>query len=231
MDQFGLAGRLPVRSLRKIDEMPNPLRATLTLVTGPQRRTISDVELARALAAGKGWAIAEAWHRFAPMVLKTAQRALGSEVEAEDVAQDVFCRLFRTAKQLRDPNCLRSFVYSIAVRTLKSQLRYRRVRSWLSFQAPETLVDLRHAAMDVESRDLLRKFYALLDRLSARDRLVFVLRRVEAMTVEEIALAMDISISTVKRSMTHAQSRLSAWVDADPSLSGLADESFEKRWP
>jgi hypothetical protein len=31
----------------------------------------------------------------------------------------------------------------------------------------------------MESRDLLRKFYGLLDRLAAHDRIVFVLRRVE----------------------------------------------------
>ena len=76
--------------------------------------------------------------------------------------------------------------------------------------------------MDVESRDLLTKLYALLDRLTPRDRLVFVLRRMESMTVEEIAATMDISLSTVKRSMAHASTRLSRWIDADPGLAGLA---------
>ncbi len=51
----------------------------------------------------------------------------------------------------------------------------------------------RHTTQDVEVRDLLRKVHHLLERLAPRDRLVFVLRRVEAMTVEEIAATMDIS--------------------------------------
>jgi len=204
--------------------MSNYSRAPLSLVVGPTRQEASDAELARGLAAGEDWAVAETWHRFAPMVLRTAERALGSSSEADDLAQEVFCRVFRLAKTLREPERLRSFIYSVAVRELKSQLRYRRLRGWLSFQGPETLVDLRHVTLDVESRDLLKGFYALLDRLSPRDRVVFVLRRVESMTVEEIATTLDVSTSTVKRSMARASSRLSRWVNAEPGLQGLVDD-------
>lgn len=203
--------------------MPSRSCAPLVLVGKANRRNVSDPELAEALIAGNDWAATETWHRFAPMVLTMAQRALGSQPEAEDVVQEAFCRLFRRAHTLRDPNCLRSFVYSFALRTLKSQLRYRHVRAWLSFRSPETLVDLRSFTLDMESRNLLSRFYTLLDRLSPRDRLVFLLRRVEALTVEEIAEAMDISPSTVKRSIAHASERLSRWVDADPSLAALGN--------
>jgi DNA-directed RNA polymerase specialized sigma24 family protein len=41
------------------------------------------------------------------------------------------------------------------------------------------------------------------------------------MTIEEIAASLDISPSTVKRSMARASARLSRWVDADPSLGEL----------
>jgi RNA polymerase sigma-70 factor, ECF subfamily len=203
------------------------IHAPLSLVVGANRRDSSDGDLARGLAAGEGWAVAETWYRFAPMVLMMAERSLGSRSEAEDIAQDVFYGVFHKAKTLRDPNRLRSFVYSFAVRALKCELRRKRVRAWLSFNEPEALVDLGYRTLDVESRDLLRKFYALLDRLPPRHRLVFVLRRMESMTVEEIATTMDISVSTVKRSMAHASSRLSRWIDADPGLAGLVDS---ERW-
>jgi DNA-directed RNA polymerase specialized sigma24 family protein len=49
----------------------------------------------------------------------------------------------------------------------------------------------------------------------------------ESMTVEEIARAMEISESTVKRSMERASNRLSRWIDADPGLAGLFDG---ERW-
>ena len=202
-------------------------QVSLSLVAGATRRDVSDGELAHGLAAGEAWAIGVAWHRFAPMVLTMAERSLGSRSDAEDLAQEVFLNVFRSAKSLRDPDKLRSFVYSFAIFGLKSELRRRRLRGWLSFLAPEALVELGSRSVDVESRDLLRRFYALLDRLSARDRLVFSLRELESMTIEEIAEVMDISVSTVKRSLAHAVSRLSRWILADADLADVFDS---KRW-
>jgi RNA polymerase sigma-70 factor (ECF subfamily) len=183
---------------------------------------VRDADVAQGLVAGEAWAIAETWQRFAPMVLLTAERSLGSRAEAEDIVQEVFCLVFRKAKTLRDPDRLRSFIYSFAIRVLKADLRRRKVRGWFPFLNTKAPPDLLFGGSDFESRDLLNKLYGLLDRLTARDRLVFVLRRMESMTVEEIAATMDISISTVKRSITHASGRLSRWVEADPELVGLA---------
>ena len=201
--------------------MASHVRAPLSLVVSPDRRELEDSELAVALGAGEPWAVGEVWRRFAPMVLKMAERALGSRTDAEDLAQEVFYRVCQLAASLRDPNSLRSFIYSIAIRVLKTTLRYRRLRRWLSFHRPETLVDLRHSTPDVEGRDSLKRFYALLDRLSDRDRLVFVLRRVESMTVEEIATVMELSESTVKRSLLKSSEQLSKWVQREPALAEL----------
>jgi RNA polymerase sigma-70 factor (ECF subfamily) len=71
---------------------------------------------------------------------------------------------------------------------------------------------------DPEAREVLRRFYAVLDQLPARDRLVFALRYLESMTLEEIAEALDVSLSTVKRNLTHASGRVSRWIAADPDL-------------
>jgi RNA polymerase sigma factor (sigma-70 family) len=200
---------------------------SLSLVVGRDRRETSDGDLARGLVAGDAWAIAETWRRYAPMVLMMAERALGSRSEADDIGQVVFYGVFRKAKTLRDPDSLRSFVYSFAVRALKSELRRKKLCAWLSFHQPEALVDLGCGTLDVESRDLLRRCHTLLDRLAPRDRLVFILRRMESMTVEEIAATMDLSVSTVKRSMAHASDRLLRWIDADPGLAGLLETG---RW-
>jgi RNA polymerase sigma-70 factor, ECF subfamily len=199
-------------------------RAPLSLVVGQDRRTLSDGDLARGLMAGHTWAIAETWRRFAPMVLTLARRTLGSHTEAEDIGQVVFQRVFRKAKALRDPDSLRAFVYAFALRALKTELRRKKLRGWLSFERPEVLSNLGSRCLDVESQDILRRFKGLLDRLAPREQLVFTMRRMESMTVEEIATAMGISESTVKRSMAHASTRLSHWIKADPGLAGLYHE-------
>ena len=187
------------------------------------RQEMADRDVGRGLVAGETWAIAEAWRRFAPMVLMAAERALGSKSEAQDVAQEVFCRMFRKASTLREPDALRSFVFSFAVRVLKSELRTKKARAWLSFHRPETLVELGVGTVDVEARDLLRRFYGLLDRLSAQDRIVFALRHLESMTVEEIAASMDLSVSTVKRRLTHGMDRFTRMLASDPELERMVE--------
>ena len=178
----------------------NRPRVTLYLVKGGDCQGINDGDLARALMAGADWATEVTWNRYAPMVFAMAVRTLGNESEAEDVVQEVFYRLFLRAKTLRAPDSLRSFVVSFAIRILKWELRRKRTRAWLSFAEPTAFVHVASDNVDMESRDLLRRFYGLLDRLRTRDRLVFSLRYLESMTVEEVAQAMDLSVSTVKRS-------------------------------
>ena len=195
----------------------------LSLVVSQDRRAASDGDVARGLMAREAWAAVEIWRRFAPMVLAMAKRTLGSQSEADDIGQEVFCRVYRKVRMLREPDSLRSFVYACTIRILKTELRRRKLRAWLRFERPEALADPSCQGSDVESRDLLRKFSGLLDRLVPRDRLVFVLRRMESMTVEEIAANMEISESTVKRSMARASDRLSRWIDADPGLASLFD--------
>ncbi len=239
-NQFCGAAGSDAQIPKKVDpKMPDSATATLSQMpsvlhnrTSPRRlslvagRQASDREVAEALIAGEPWASGEAWQRFAPMVLVMCERCLGSRSEAEDLTQEVFYRVFRKAKTLREPDSLRSFIYSFAIRLLKTELRRKKLRSWLSL---DSATDSHSHTLNVESRDLLRRFHTLLDRLSPRDRLVFILRRMEAMTVDEIATHMNISVSTVKRSMAHASTRLSTWVDAEPGLAGLLDEQRRRR--
>jgi RNA polymerase sigma-70 factor (ECF subfamily) len=194
------------------------------LVVNRDPGATSDAELARALRQGAGWAITETWHRFAPAVVMLAKRALGSESEAEDIAQEAFQRVFAKAKTLREPERLRSFVFSFAIRVLKTELRSKRARAWLSFQRPEKLADVSEDHVDMVSRDLLRRFYALLDRLSPRHRLVFVFRYIESMTVEEVAAHMELSPSTVKRALDRATRKLSLWIELDNGLAEFLAE-------
>ncbi|HEX2733265.1 MAG TPA: sigma factor, partial [Polyangiaceae bacterium] len=130
----------------------------LSLVRGQEA---TDASLAQALIDGESWAEAETWYRMAPMVLRLAERVLGSRSEAEDLTQEVFVRVFRKASSLRDPASLRSFVYSFAIRVLSTELRKRKLRAWLPI---ERVADPLDQAMDFESRDLLRRLHALFDR-------------------------------------------------------------------
>jgi RNA polymerase sigma factor (sigma-70 family) len=190
----------------------------LAMIASRRQRS---VDIARGLVAGEAWAVSATWRRFAPMVRFNAERSLGSRSEADDVVQEVFFRVFRRAKTLRDPSCLRGFILAFTTRVLKRELRRRRGRGRFPLLQGEGAADPPSRASDFESRDLLTRLFALLDRLKPRDRVIFVFRRMESLSLDEIAATMDLSISTVKRSVAHASGRLASWVEADPGLAGL----------
>ena len=155
----------------------------LGLVAQPTHTHLSDTDLALALIDGAPWAYEETWKRFVPLVFNMAVSTLGSASEAEDIVQEVFCRLARKAKSLRKPESFRSFIVSIAIRVLQWELRRKRAQNWLSFQPSEMLTDLVGVSLDVEARDMLRRFYAHMARLGSRERIAYSLRHIESMTI------------------------------------------------
>ena len=191
------------------------MRLVAAATASPEEASATDLELARALIDGTANAAEAAWERYAPLVHRIVSRAIGPDAEVEDVTQEIFYRLFSRIGTLRKPEALRSFVISFAIRIVKWELRRRRARRWLTLSETGEVPDEQLMVMDAESRYSLRRLYALLDRLSTRERLVLVLRHVEGMTLEEIAAAMDLSLATVKRGLRRASARVSQMVDAD----------------
>lgn len=181
-----------------------------------------DRELADAMAAGEPWAAAAIWNKHGPMVQRFLHRALGPAGDVDDLTQDVFVVVFTRAKELRNRDALRSFVFSIAVRRLKWELRSRRVRKIFQLTTTGNIPDHPVPALDAESRQALRRFYAVLDRLGAEDRSAFALRYLEGFKLEEVAQALGTSLATAKRRLQRASALVSRYVEADPALAPYA---------
>jgi RNA polymerase sigma-70 factor (ECF subfamily) len=201
----------------------------LVAASSEEAEGASDLELARALIDGQAHAAELAWERYAPLVHRIVSRAIGPDAEVEDVTQEIFYRLFSRIGTLRKPEALRSFVISFAIRIVKWELRRRRARRWLTLSETGEVPDEQVMVMDAESRYALRRLYALLDRLSTRERLVLVLRHVEGMTLEEIAEAMELSLATVKRALRRASFRVSQMVDTDDPKRRASGTALKRR--
>ena len=179
---------------------------------------LSSVEaIVRGILDGKESAAAALWARYGRLVYRLAERALGSPHEAEDLTQDVFLCLLNKVGGLRDATSLRSFVVSVTIRTLKWQLRRKRRRQWwVNLTRTGGLPELAVQGSDVEQ--VLDRFYRLLDKLAADDRVIFVLRRVDGMQLQDVADATGHSLATVKRRLVRADAQLSTWMEREPLL-------------
>ena len=197
-------------------------RPTLFLVGGLEKGHPADTELADALAAGESWAATAAWNKHAPIVFRFLHRALGSSADAEDLTQDVFVVVFARARELRNPEVLRSFIFSIAIRLLKWELRRRRVRGIFELSGLSDLPEHAVPALDAESRQALSRLYAILDHLGSEARIVFALRHLEGFSMEEVARALGTSVATANRRLRRATAVVSRRVEADPALAPYA---------
>ena len=188
-----------------------------------------DATLAGALIAEDLRAPRVAWARFAPLVHRMLKRAFGEPHDIDDMVQDVFLCLFRKLPGLREPGALKAFVVAITVKTIQYEIRRRRMRARfgpLRAGEGELAPDDRSTEQpDAAARQALRRFYAILDRLNARDRTAFVLRFFEGMELTEVANALDISLSTTKRLLDKVGKRVSLLVDRDPGLAAYLSGS------
>jgi RNA polymerase sigma-70 factor (ECF subfamily) len=218
LDCFCVGGAaLELRHLKRswwgIDRHP-PLR----LVGKAQPAEPDDAALVRALSAGEPWAATATWHRYAPMVYGLLDRALGSAGESDDLTQEVFWRVFAAIRKVRDPNALGSFIYSSALRMLRWHLRSKRIRRLFLLSDSGELPDRASPGVDSEGRELLERFYRLLDTLSANDRTAFTLRHIEELSLEEMVKATGASLATVKRRVRRASQQVATLAKADPEL-------------
>ncbi|HEY8923593.1 MAG TPA: sigma-70 family RNA polymerase sigma factor [Polyangia bacterium] len=195
----------------------------MRLVTDRDARSVSprqltDAELVRALRADDPAAPAILWARCAPAVQRLLAKVLGPGLEIEDLTQEVFLRVFVRLPSLRDPSALKPFVLSVAANVLKWELRRRwvgrRVRLSISGRLPEVA----GTSNDAEARQALRRCYRIFDSLTAKERLAFVLRHLEGMTIQEVAATLVVSVSTAKRWVGSGASKVADRVSRDPDL-------------
>ena len=137
-------------------------------------------------------------------VLRTAYRILGNWADAEDVAQEVFLRLFRHGINFPSDAALRSWLYRVSV-----NLSLDRTRSSKGFQElPELIANdaSAEAAMITEQRK--RTLMAALGTLPAKERAAIVLREIEGLSTTEVAAILGSSDGTVRSQVANAIGRL-----------------------
>jgi RNA polymerase sigma-70 factor (ECF subfamily) len=209
------------RAQDTVEVAPNYVvhRSTLPVrLVGPDDPVLDDAVLVRAFVAHEDWAPRAIWDRHAPMVYRLLKRALGSQVDAEDFTQEVFLRTFSKIPALRDGNALRSFIYSIALRTLKWELRRRRIRSILRLSDTGRLPEVAAETDQAQTQNAIRIYYKLLDQLSVNARTAFVLRHMEGMQLQDVATTLGVSLATAKRWVALATKQISRLVDEDGEL-------------
>jgi RNA polymerase sigma-70 factor, ECF subfamily len=182
-----------------------------------------DTELAHRLRTDASGVAGELHDRFAASVNRLVWRLLGADPDHNDIVQQVFFKVMRNGHRLRDPERLSAWVQSITVNTVYEELRRRDVRrlfvrDWGPVEFHPDLV------RDVEVRDLLARTKALIERLPAKERVVFVLHHIEGRPLAEVAELSGFSLATAKRRLQSANRRFQSSLAKNADLKRLFSE-------
>ncbi len=190
------------------------------LAAVPTDEAPTSAELVRRLRAGSREAAGTLYDRHARTVRGVLRRALGPDQELEDLVHEVFLQFFTSPSALRDPEKVGSFLFGVAVRVASGELRRRRVRRRVLLTADGSVPEQATPPSDSGSRRAVAALYRILDELDGRDRLVFVLRAIEEITVADVAEHLGVSQPTVKRCAARAWRHVAERAGSEPSLAG-----------
>jgi RNA polymerase sigma-70 factor (ECF subfamily) len=172
------------------------------------------------IAQGDRDALTLLMRRYNQRLYRVARSILRNEADAEEAVQEAFYRAYCAMSTFRGDSALGTWLVRIVVNESNQRLRKQnRLASWLEFSdTPESIDQMTEMAMDTfspdqpeqalartQTRQLLE---AKIDQLPGMFRVVFVLRAVEGMSVEEAALSLGIPAATVRTRYFRARSQL-----------------------
>lgn len=178
---------------RSMDDSPESLAAS------------SADEIIARIAAHDTAALGEFVRRYQQDVLRLAYRLLGNWPDAEDVAQDVFLRVWRGAERYRGGTNIRAWLYRIVVNLVLDESRKRRVRSAEALGDTGVTVP---PSQSIEEAETMHDVRRAVGRLPDRQRTVLVLRRYHGLALKDIAEVTGWTPSAVESLMTRALSNL-----------------------
>ena len=194
----------------------------------------TDVELAARASNGDGVAFECIMRRHDQLLFRTARSILKNDAEAEDALQEAYLRAWQVIGSFRSDAKLSTWLTRIVINESLGRLRRQNAHTIpldtameLAEHETETWIEddpeqqPERVAMRGEVRRLME---ARIDMLPDAFRTVFMLRAVEELSVEEIAMALEIPEATVRTRFFRARSLLRKGLSQD--LDFVAGDAF-----
>lgn len=158
--------------------------------------------------------------RYKDRIYSVVYRILGNHEDAQDVAQEVFVRAYRSMETFQGHAQVYTWLFSIAMNLCRNELRNRGRKGRNKGVSLESLQDMAPAIANnaiqnletprntLERQELDDAITNCLNALPEHYKLPFVLRIVDGQRYQEIANAIGCPEGTVKSRLNQARSRL-----------------------
>lgn len=192
------------------------------------RSTLASVSESEALVVraqtGDTSAFGELFRQHRADVTRLVHRLLGGRSDVDDVVQEVFLQVHRSLKDFRFGSRFSTWLYRVTVNVVLMQRRAQRSRPVL-VDVPEGLSPPDETLLpdeQVARRRRVEALFRLLERLSDKKRLAYVLHEMEGLSPSDIAKIVGAPVLTVRTRLFYARRELLALLPEEPVLAGLA---------
>ena len=150
------------------------------------------------------------------MVFRTLLRLTGNREHVDDLAQDVFLRLYRALPSFRGEALITTYLYRIAVNVAQDEWKRRRrdERSHVSLSDETSAWEERlahpdrNAEQQLEEREFQQTVEEQLQLLSQIERTILILYHQEERSYEQISYALGMPIGTVRTHLHRGRKKL-----------------------
>jgi RNA polymerase sigma-70 factor (ECF subfamily) len=178
-----------------------------------RNETIEDIDSAcmRALAEGDSAAFVQIVERWQTRLINFFYRSTGNRADAEDLAQETFIELNRSAKRYQAQGNFNAFIFTLARRRLIDGYR-KKSRRPLDFVDPGEYFMQSQPEESDHTREIEEAFHRALAGLPDNQRNAILMLQQQGLSYDEIAQSLNASVSAVKtwihRARTHLRQEL-----------------------
>lgn len=140
--------------------------------------------------------------------------------DAEDLAQDVFLKAYRSLETLKNPGLSKEWLFRIAKNTCLDHQKKSRLGRLLLLQWREANREINNPEAEVTRNEQVQRLKKAVQRLPKRFRVVFVMREYGHLSYQEIADTLGIKEGTIMSRLNRARTAV---------LEGLKEAVYEKR--
>lgn len=174
-----------------------------------------DVRLMLKFKEGDRSAFETLLDKYHAPIINFSYRFLGNKTESEDLAQEVFLRIYRSASNYTPQAKFSTWIYRIAKNLVLNELRRKKTQKTSSLEEMISTEegerqrqfsdDKPSALQKLEKQDLADAVRKALDSLPPNQRTAVVLSKYEGLSYEDIAKIIGCSVSAVKSLLNRAK--------------------------
>ena len=164
-----------------------------------------DYELVKSLQKGDRRAFDKLFNKYAGKIFYLAKSHFGSREDAEGLVQDVFIKVWENRKNIKEYLSFRSYLFTITYNSIRKFLRIK----YRSIELPEDFMqDIARmqdeSFLQLEYIDLLDQMNLALEKLTPRQKEIFLLSREKGLSYKEIAEELSVTPKTVENHIHEA---------------------------